>query len=660
MTPIEAINQCLEEKKCFVLQGGAGSGKTETLKEVLEHISATYPDKKVACITHTNLAVDEIKSRVGDQYVISTIHSFLNSIIKDYKKNIFQCIFGLFKLANMERCDLEFYSNDEKEQKKQEHEKYKKIYNKFATKLFTVKGDIAPKVEGKKEYDQNPVEYNSLLNAKIDELNEYMSGQISTKDYNKIKYNETRFDSYKDLTFGHDGLLIIAHQLFSRYIKIGKILEDKFDFILIDEYQDTHEKIIEIFLELLPNRGKSIIGLFGDSMQAIYKDGIGSVKKYVDEGTLVEVQKEDNYRCSEQVISFINNLRNDGLIQKVALKHTESKIEERQGTVQFFYSVVDKKPNAFSHAEDKDAYLAQLNQLIEYAKQNQSNSKVLMLTNKSISKEVGFSNLYDLFALRYQDPKEYIDEVLAKLQFLDLIELCDAYREQNYNLILTELKKSRFPIRTIGDKTLLKERIENIIHSVKGAIETLNEAFANNLIRKAEKYDEYVSRKNVFLANLSFAEYMDFKDKFDGGNNTFPRMQKVLPEIEEEEFNELKKTYDKEKFYTGLFSEAILFDEIIKYVEYSKENLNYVTMHKTKGSSIDNVIVVLDEYFWNDYDFTKVFDPAINDDKKLASQKLVYVACSRTKSNLTCIKLITAEEEENVKAFFPQCQKIDF
>ncbi len=40
MTPIEQIKQCIRRKQDFILQGGAGSGKTETLKDVLEFISS--------------------------------------------------------------------------------------------------------------------------------------------------------------------------------------------------------------------------------------------------------------------------------------------------------------------------------------------------------------------------------------------------------------------------------------------------------------------------------------------------------------------------------------------------------------------------------------------------------------------------------------------
>lgn len=658
MTPLDSIKQCIEDKKCFVLQGGAGSGKTETLKNVLEYISENYPNKKIACITHTNLAVDEIKSRVGDKYTISTIHSFLNSIIKDYKKNIFQCIFELFKVEKIERNELDFYGGDEKEQKKQEHEKYKKVYEKYAKKLFTVTRDRIDKPEGKKIYDDNPVTYNTNLNTRIEELNEIIKSQIEAKDYNKIQYNETRFDSYTDLTFGHDGLLEIAYQLFNSFPKIGKILQDKFDYIFIDEYQDTNEKIIKIFLEHLPQSDTTVIGLFGDAMQSIYKDGIGDVEQYIDNDILEEIIKEDNYRCSVQVVEFINNIRIDDLNQEVQLKHNES-LDERQGNVNFYYSIVENKPHARSSDEDKEQYLAILNRLIEQAKTNQLNSKLLMLTNKSISLEADFQNLYETFSQRYQEPKEYIDEVLIKLQLIDLVELCQSYEKGNFNFILSELKKVGYPIRSIADKQKLKEDIEYLLNFVGGAIEAVNYAFENNLIKKSESFDAYISRKDVFLSSLDNDVYRTFKENYISGQNTYTRMTNAGTEIEEEQFNELEKELKKERLFEGLFSPIVTFKEVINYCNYTSEKVEYITMHKTKGSGIENVIVVLDEYFWNEYDFSKIFDTTINDAKKIASQKLFYVACSRTKKNLICVKLITQNEESLIQSFFQNAERVN-
>lgn len=659
MMPLNRIKQCIGDKKCFVLQGGAGSGKTETLKNVLEYISENYPNKKVACITHTNLAANEIKLRVGDKYTISTIHSFLNSIIKDYKKNIFQCIFELFKVEKIDRNEIEFYGGDETKQKKQEHEKYKKVYEKYAKKLFTVTHERIDKPEGKRIYDADPATYNTNLNTRIEALNEIIKSQIEAKDYNKIQYNETRFDSYNDLTFGHDGLLHIAYQLFSSFPKIGKILQDKFDYIFIDEYQDTNEKIIEIFLSYLPQSNKTVIGLFGDAMQSIYKDGIGDVQSYITDGILEEIIKEDNFRCSVQVVDFINNIRNDGLVQEVQLKHNEFSLDERQGNVAFYYSIVDGKPTAFSTQEIKSQYIEKINSLIEHAKNDQPNSKFLMLTNKSISIEADFQNLYETFSQRHQEPKEYIDEALITLQLLDLVELCQSYEKENYNFILSELKKVGYPIKTIADKQKLKEDIEHLLHFEGGAIEALDYAFDNKLIKKSESFDAYISRKEAFLLNLNNDGYRTFKENYTSGQNTYARMTSAGTEIEEEQFNELEKELKKEKLFEDLFSPIVTFQEVINYCNYMSEKIKYITMHKTKGSGIENVIVVLDEYFWNEYDFSKIFDTTINDAKKIASQKLFYVACSRTEKNLTCVKLITQDEESLIQSFFQSAIRID-
>lgn len=163
-------NQKLKAKfQNFVLQGGAGSGKTESLKQILEYITENYPDKKGVCITHTNVAVDEIKARVGENnnFVVSTIHSFLNDLIKNYKKNIHEVIFEIFKVEKIMRNELAI-GEDEKEYDKNEHEKYKKLYGKYSGKLFTTTGEKTSKVIGKREYDKEPQKFNNDLNIQAD------------------------------------------------------------------------------------------------------------------------------------------------------------------------------------------------------------------------------------------------------------------------------------------------------------------------------------------------------------------------------------------------------------------------------------------------------------------------------------------------------------
>ena len=168
---VKAIDQCrdcIDAKKSFVIQGGAGIGKTESLKELLIHINRTNTKARVMCITHTNVAVNEILSRTENSYPVSTIHSFLNNLIKDYKKNIYSVIGELFYIPHFVQAEK---TDDisEKDYKKSEHKRYKNTYEKYADKLYQLTHQTVDRAAGKREYDKNPEAYNRSLNDGIDD-----------------------------------------------------------------------------------------------------------------------------------------------------------------------------------------------------------------------------------------------------------------------------------------------------------------------------------------------------------------------------------------------------------------------------------------------------------------------------------------------------------
>ncbi|QDT88245.1 DNA helicase II [Gimesia chilikensis] len=661
----DELKTCINTNRNFVMQGGAGSGKTETLKRTLEYIHEESPEKKVACITHTNLAVDEIKSRVRTDYEISTIHSFLNSFIKDYKKNIHQVIHTLFQIEPLHFLGVEAYDGDAKEHKKEEHEKYKKVYKKYAATLFTVKNERAEKHAGKREYDKEPERYFKDLNARIESLNNEIINQIKDKDYSQIAYNETRFNNFNEISYGHDGLLEITSQLFERYPLLLKIIQDKYDCIFIDEYQDTSEKIIDIFMSKLSS--KILIGLYGDSMQAIYENGIGDVEKYVENNKLKRIDKEDNYRCSEQVKDFINKLRTDGLEQQVAFKikedGTEETLNERQGSVKLYYSSYVDKPHSRSPKDSKAKYLKKLDELIEKASEGQEKYKELKLTNRAIAFDAGFGDLYEIFSDRYAEPLEKIESHLARLQFTELVELCNAYKPMvgspDYNFVLSKLKQQGLSIKSISDKQNVRTNFDKIIQSDDSAINVLNMAYKLKLLKKSEKHLGYIEQKKRFLQELK-PELKAFEELYLAGKNTHNRIKGDMPDLTEEEFEDLQSEVKRKIFYERLFSGELHFQQILKFFSYMNEETKYITMHRTKGSGIENVLVVMDEYFWNrDYDFKTVFSNEGDLQKKSKSQKLFYVACSRAIKNLRCVKLVSDEaEEEEIKNFFEDHIKI--
>lgn len=332
----------------FVLQGGAGSGKTESLKEVIEFISNSYPNQKIACITHTNIAVDEIRSRIKNANLwVSTIHSFLNEQTKNFQKNLQEVLPYIFYIDNSDIND---------------YEDYKKRYEKLSKLNYKLNNRRMDKVVGKRDYNADIINYNNILLGEIKSINSMILEVISSKDFRDIKYNETVFDSINDGTFSHDSLIKVSYFLAEKYSLFSKIISDKFDYIFIDEYQDTDKVLVDLLLKKIATNKKTTIGFFGDSMQGIY-DGIGSLDDYIRDFNLIYIPKDDNYRCSQQVIDFLNIIRNDDIKQKVALKKGEN-LDSRQGSVKIYINKIQKvKSNG--RQEDKEKYIALINDAIK-------------------------------------------------------------------------------------------------------------------------------------------------------------------------------------------------------------------------------------------------------------------------------------------------------
>lgn len=90
---LDLIRKCLDEGQSFRLEAGAGSGKTESLIRTLEYLIKQKGtillrrSQRIACITYTNVAVEEIKSRINRHPAVqsSTIHSFCWTLIKDFQ-----------------------------------------------------------------------------------------------------------------------------------------------------------------------------------------------------------------------------------------------------------------------------------------------------------------------------------------------------------------------------------------------------------------------------------------------------------------------------------------------------------------------------------------------------------------------------------------------
>jgi len=243
---LQQIIECIKQKKNFILEAGAGSGKTWSLIESLKYIIGQYSDeleknkKKIVCITYTNVAKDEITDRINHSpfVEVGTIHDFLWSVISPFTVDLKKVILA----------------------------------------------------------------YNSEL--KTDKKIENLEAELSKID--KIEYSQYG----KNLANGritHEDVIELSSRLFVHCPKISQIFVDKYPFVFVDEYQDTEPRTKDLLLQNIytNHKGKIVIGFFGDYMQKIYNQGVGKI----EDDSLTVITKHDNFRCSKKVIDLLNHIR---------------------------------------------------------------------------------------------------------------------------------------------------------------------------------------------------------------------------------------------------------------------------------------------------------------------------------------------------------------
>jgi DNA helicase-2/ATP-dependent DNA helicase PcrA len=187
----------------------------------------------------------------------------------------------------------------------------------------------------------------------------------------------------------------------------------------------------------------------------------------------------------------------------------------------------------------------------------------------------------------------------------------------------------------------------------------IQQSFKFKLLKKSDSYERFVGRRDEFFEAIQGnSRYAAFKDKYVSGFDSLSKLNKASFDIDEYEFGDLERDVRRELFYDEFFGGKITLGEVFKYYDYLSEKTNFITMHKTKGSGIENVLVVADEFFWRDYKFANVFSRG---DVTSENRKIMYVACSRAIKNLTCVRIMSTEESLSIKDYFNEivCVRLD-
>lgn len=604
---VQEIFQSIDGGRNFLLSGGAGSGKTYSLVNVIRQVIAENPTAKVACMTFTNAAVKEIKERVNHKNLnVSTIHDFLWDNIKHFQKELKEAIISL---ANNE--DISRISIDE--------------VNPIPENYF----DILP---------------------------------------DGIQYKE--FVRLREGIISHDELLIVANYLFEKYPKLSSIVKDKYKFIFIDEYQDTSKVVVDTFLtHFKKSERKNIIGFFGDAMQSIYDDGIGNLDEYKgdDLDTVNEVPKKQNRRNPQLVIELANILRTDGITQEPSTDPNAPNMVEgvvKQGTVLFLHSTDGDIGKVEKYLEEN--YSWDFN--------NPKETKELNLTHNLIAGKAGFRTLMDIYdrdyILSFRDRiKKYIKangittdfsentfgEVIQILQqgksgrdlnAVSPTNTMQAFIDSNselYNYART-LTYSKFSKMYVDKDQLLDDKKQDEDdENKKGSkrdnlIKHLFKIQNNISLYKNKKYNEFLRATDYRFQVTSITKKKELKENIESLVNVGEKtIEDVINDANEKGIclidDNLISFKDKNEYLYNLVKD-VKFSEFQKLYEYLEGQTPFSTQHKTKGTEFDNVLVILDNGGWNNYNFENLFLETGLVSVLERTQKIFYVCCTRAKENL--------------------------
>lgn len=601
---VQEIFNSIDDGKNFLLSGGAGSGKTYSLVSVIRQVIAENPTTKVACMTYTNAAVKEIEERVNHKNLnVSTIHDFLWDNIKHFQKELKDAIIAL--------------ANDEN-----------------VTKI--------------KVKDLSPVPDNFFENLE-----------------EKIRYKE--FVRIREGIISHEELIIVANYLFKKYPKLNSIVKDKYKFIFIDEYQDTSGMVVETFLtHFKTSERKNIIGFFGDAMQNIYPDTVGNLDAY-DENEIKEIKKKQNRRNPQLIIDLANKLRTDGIIQRPSIDPGAPNMEGgtiKQGNVLFLYSKNDDVSKVEKFLEEN----------FGWDFNNSKDTKELNLTHNLIADKAGFRTLMDIYdgdsvlrlkseileKIKYNEKNnrpgieinddDTFDEVVDKFQLKNRqrelkkdILLSDPINTKLYNQLkdkpFAEVRRMYVNKDALIDDKKQDENDENKKGSNRdNLIKHLFKIQTNISLYQNKKYNEFLRATDFRYKITSIANKRILKENMESlikvGDKT---IEEVITDANEKGIciiDDKLIGFKEKKEYLYNRVKDVKFSEFQKLYEYLEGHTPFSTQHKTKGAEFDNILVLLDNGGWNNYNFEKMFLGTASHSVMDRTQKIFYVCCTRAKENL--------------------------
>lgn len=590
MDYIEKLNN--EQKKaatfkdgpCLVI-AGAGSGKTKVLTtriaNLIEHGVKPY---NILAITFTNKAAGEMRERVNNiinahDAFIGTFHSFGLKIIRENS--------ALFNLTSA------FTLIDTEDQTS--------IIKKIMKDINITDKMISPAfIKSKISFIKNNMLSDSEIANFLISENEKIAVKIYYEYEKILKRNNT-------LDF--DDLLKKPVELFNSNKEVLEKYQDKFKYILIDEYQDTNE----VQYKLVKLLSKKYLNLFvvGDPSQSIYAfrganyQNILNFEKDFKGCTVIKLPQ--NYRSTQTILDAANEV----ISHNKQRKDLDLFSDLGQG-------VKIKYIRTFNDSMENKRVVDEIQKLYEEG-YNRKDMAIFYRTNaqsRSIEDALVKANIpYKVFGSFYFYKRKEIKDLLAYLKLI-----ANPSDDVSLERVINE------PKRKIGDKTIenLREKARSLNISMFEAIDSGKELEFKNLILNLIEISKDTSITGLIDKTLELSKMKETYEN-DKSLESDIRLENLM------EFRSVSETYEKETGNVNLSDFLMEVSLVSDAAEYSLDSdaVTLMTVHSAKGLEFKVVFIIgLEE---NIMPISK----ALYDDEELEEERrLMYVAITRAKEKL--------------------------
>ena len=580
----------LHDKGPMLVLAGAGSGKTKVLtSRIANLIENDVSPANILAITFTNKAAKEMKERVkkligpdANYIQISTFHSLGLKILKE---------------------NYEFLG-----------------YNK---NFIILDNDDTLTVVKKlmKDLNMNPKYYNAKdIRNKISSAKNEL---IEPEYFSKIEFDNKIVELYKEYckklkkgnSVDFDDLLLLPIKLFKESSNILNNYQEKYRYVLIDEYQDTNEAQY-VFSKMLANKYKNIF-VVGDNDQAIYAFRGANYKNILnfekDYPNCKIILLEENYRSTQNILNAANSVIKHNKQRKDKNLWSNNEVGNK---IKYIKTDDEKKEGEFVTEEIK--------KIIKDNNVTYDDIAILYRTNaqsRSIEESMLKANIpYKIIGSFYFYNRKEIKDLLCYLRLIN---------NPNDDSSLTRV--INVPKRGIGDKT-----IGNITAVADAQNISLFDAINSG---KELKFKETILALQESCENLSLTEMVDEVLDKSGIKEELLKEKTLEREIRLEnleEFKSITKNYEDEYGEISLddfLNEISLVSDVTEHTDETNK-VSLMTVHSVKGLEFDYVFIIgMEEGIFPHYNsINEGTNDAIEEERRLC-----YVAITRAKKDLWII-----------------------